>query len=866
MVFILACLFLAPAYSNAVQKKNVLVLNSYHPGFSWTDSILKGIRSVLKPKNGIELFVEYMDTKRHDTEDYFQRLKALYEIKYMKKKIDVILSSDDHALDFLLKYRNELFPGVPVVFCGVDRVEPERLAGHDRIFGVEEGLEFEKNIRMALRLHPEVESIAIVGDFTKSSLSYLGKIKKIEAKLSGQVRFDYLTNLTVKELQNAIKQLPYNSFIMYLILTRDRNGLVLSLEEGLSLIGKNSHVPVYIAWETPLGPNVMGGDIASAFKQGATSASLVKRILAGEPLESLPKLQVGPHVRLFNYPVMRRYGLKKTDLPKDSIIVNEPYSFYREHRTLVWNVMAAFMGLVLIVVLLSVNILSRKRAEKELLASETRLKSLLETANEGFWEIDNDSRVVDLNPEMCKIVGRKRENILGRAAYNFLDEPNQEIFQKEMTIRKKGIRSSYELQFTHPDGKNIHCLVNASPLFGEYQGKIGSFAMITDISERKRVEEQLITSKRVLAQSESMYRAISEFADFGIMLLGQKEIIYSNQRLADFMDIKAGSISKSDLFAWICDEDLADFKRSLGNLLKGAYEGPVRFEFRGRNSSGLRDYLAHAQLMDYSENTVVHMFLEDITEQKEMTRRARLNELRMYHEDRLSALGVMATGIAHELNQPLNTIRVLTDGFLFGRDEGWDLDTQEVFDHLEMISRQVVRMSQIIQNIRNFAREDRVRDANEIDPNKAIEDVFSMLGTQLEVHGIRVEKFIEAKVPKIRANLNRLEQVIMNLLVNARQALDGCEKERKIIWLKTGARYDQVFIEVGDNATGIPEKEMSKIFDPFYSTKEVGKGTGLGLSISKTIVSEFRGRLEAYNNKEGGATFFITVPCSHEIQ
>ena len=149
-----------------------------------------------------------------------------------------------------------------------------------------------------------------------------------------------------------------------------------------------------------------------------------------------------------------------------------------------------------------------------------------------------------------------------------------------------------------------------------------------------------------------------------------------------------------------------------------------------------------------------------------------------------------------------------------------------------------------------------------IDANQAVEYVFSMFGRQIEAHGIHLEKTLEPDLPPMKANKNQMEQVIMNLVVNARQALDETDKKNKCMWIKTGARAtDQLFIEVGDNAALVfPRASMSCIFDPFFTTKPVGKGTGLGLSISQSMVTDFNGQIKAYNNTQGGATFFITAP------
>ncbi len=241
--------------------------------------------------------------------------------------------------------------------------------------------------------------------------------------------------------------------------------------------------------------------------------------------------------------------------------------------------------------------------------------------------------------------------------------------------------------------------------------------------------------------------------------------------------------------------------------------------------------------------------------------KARMRDLNLYHEDRLAALGTLAAGIAHELNQPLNTIRVVTDGFLFGRNEGWTLDPEELFEGLEMISRQVARMDKVIQNVRNFAREERDAGMEHATAREAIENVFSMIGRQIEAHGILVERDLDCGLPALHISLSELEQVVMNLIVNARQALDTSTIDPKRLWVRTGRRDRSVFIEVGDNAGGIPDHLLERIFEPFFTTKPAGKGTGLGLSICQSIVGKCGGLIEVRNNGVGGAAFTVLIPA-----
>lgn len=478
-----------------------------------------------------------------------------------------------------------------------------------------------------------------------------------------------------------------------------------------------------------------------------------------------------------------------------------------------------------------------------------------------------DERIVSWNRANEEMTGWKAEQLIGKDNYessvpyyfirrpmvaNLIMKPDKNWEKTYFEFIKEGDKvNSLAFCPALPSG-GAYLRTNTLRLFDVNHRLWGAIHAVRDVTIERKMRENL-------QRSESMYRAISDFAGVGILLFKDDQIVYFNEQILEFMDMAGKEISKKEFIDWLYLQDRDKVESSLVLLLKEK-TGPLRLEFRALNHGVLRYYNVSAQLITYEDQNAVHLIIDDVTEQKEVNRKERLNEIRLYHEGRLASLGIMAAGIAHELNQPLNTIRVLTDGYLFGREEGWTLNSDELFKGLEMISRQVVRMSQVIHNVRNFAREDRDLELTDVNINEAVENVFSMIGRQLEAHDINVTKQLEPKLPAIKAHLNRLEQVVMNLLVNSRQALDLCPHPAKSLWIKTGTRNGSIFIEVGDNATGIPEDSLGKIFDPFFTTKEVGQGTGLGLSISRSIVAEFNGRIRAFNNDKGGATFVVTSP------
>jgi PAS domain S-box-containing protein len=154
------------------------------------------------------------------------------------------------------------------------------------------------------------------------------------------------------------------------------------------------------------------------------------------------------------------------------------------------------------------RVLKERRADKALMENKDRLDRILKTSNEGFWFIDNELVTLDVNSAMCQILARQREDIIGKKIYDFVDNENKKIFQKQLQLREKDMENTYEIGLSRPDGTNITCLFNATPFNNKVGEKIGSFAMVTDIAERKLMEDELIIAKE---DAETANRAKSDF-------------------------------------------------------------------------------------------------------------------------------------------------------------------------------------------------------------------------------------------------------------------------------------------------------------------------------------------------------------------
>jgi C4-dicarboxylate-specific signal transduction histidine kinase len=252
-----------------------------------------------------------------------------------------------------------------------------------------------------------------------------------------------------------------------------------------------------------------------------------------------------------------------------------------------------------------------------------------------------------------------------------------------------------------------------------------------------------------------------------------------------------------------------------------------------------------------------------IAKLKESYEELKSAQAQLIHAGRLSSLGEMSAGIAHEINQPLHIIRLKSQSLLANADEGLiPALSKEVTDVLQTIDSQVERISKIITHLRIFARTDSLNDTKPIDINQPLKNVFLLIGESLRLKDITVRKeFYDAPL-MITADASRLEQVFLNIIQNAKDAMEKLQGDTpKILTVSSlPGEDDTIEVRISDNGGGIPVEIREKVFEPFFTTKEVGKGTGLGLSIAYNIVRDMGGNIEFHVDEGVGTTFILTFP------
>lgn len=257
----------------------------------------------------------------------------------------------------------------------------------------------------------------------------------------------------------------------------------------------------------------------------------------------------------------------------------------------------------------------------------------------------------------------------------------------------------------------------------------------------------------------------------------------------------------------------------------------------------------HSISADGCDNNAFVAFIHDITARKEAA-------AQIIQASKLSTLGEMATSVAHELNQPLSVIRMAAENSRRKMSRG-SVSAEYLTDKLQRIEEQTARAALIIDHMRMFGRA-ATEGSTLIDPRTVIGNTLDLIGEQLRLEGIEVVTEFPKDCPSVLGHTIQMEQVMLNLLTNAKDAMSG-KGGSMIIRLRIFSDQRNVYITSEDTGGGIAENALPRVFEPFYTTKEMGKGTGLGLSVGYGIIRDMKGSITAENVNDG-ARFTITLP------
>ncbi len=328
---IFACNLSSPVAWAQSKDETVLLLNSYHPQYPWTKALTDAISETLEGRVKSEhLHIDYLDGRfMLDDTAYRETLKGIIEAKYSKIDLDVIIASDDYAVNFLLEEGDKIFPQVPVVYVGVNFLSTE-LANRDNYAGIVEGMDIEGNINLILDTLPNTESIILLSDNSNFG-QHISNLASdiISANRANQgwerVHFDIWSNYTLPTLYEKLGALPNNTAVLLVAIHHDNSGRYFSYTDDLPELTAASNSPVFgMFGAVMLGNGIVGGNINSPTEQGKQVATLALNLLSGASITDLPQTTKGSFSPKFDYRELKRFNIDPLQLPHGSTVSFKP--------------------------------------------------------------------------------------------------------------------------------------------------------------------------------------------------------------------------------------------------------------------------------------------------------------------------------------------------------------------------------------------------------------------------------------------------------------------------------------------------------------------------------------------------------------
>ena len=362
------------------KQKSILIIHSYNEGTKWTSEQNAGIIETLnQSNNNCAIYVEYMDWKNYPSQSNIHTLYEYFKYKYALKHLDLIITTDDAALNFAMDNRTELFSNAPVVFSGVNQEKvTEMEKKYDNFTGVVEEINPIETIKIALGINPEIKKIYLVYDNTESGIS-TGKI--ITEKINntfGDLKVISLNKINFNIILDLVSHLDKTDMLFFATYYSDPKGNIIDFNLAAREISRYSSVPLYHQYDFGLNNGAFGGDMLSGRLYGKYAAELALKIINGEKADSLDISYPKASKKVFDCTQLKRFNVPIKKLPQDSEIINKPFSFFQTYKILVLSVLAIFLILILFVMLLLMYINKIRRIRKELHSSNEELTQTYE--------------------------------------------------------------------------------------------------------------------------------------------------------------------------------------------------------------------------------------------------------------------------------------------------------------------------------------------------------------------------------------------------------------------------------------------------------------------------------------------------------
>jgi PAS domain S-box-containing protein len=902
-------------------QKRVLVLYDENMDFPGLITLDRSLKATFKAASAdaIEVYSEFMDLARFESDRYFDLLRDLYRQKYAPQHIDLLIAAMGPSLNFLLRYGDELFPGIPIVFCGIDRRELGGRNLEPHVTGILARREFKGTLNLALRLHPQSRRVIVIGGTSDFDKYWEAEARREFREFEDRLAFTYLTDLAMQDILHEVAHLPEDTIIFYLHIFKDNTAQTFIPHEALARITEAAKAPVYAFVDQYLGQGIVGGHLFSLDKHGTMAAELGLRILAGERSADIPIVEGSAAVDIFDWRQLRRWGISEDRLPPGSIVRYKVPSAWDQYQT--YFIGGTLLCSVEALLILGLLVHRKRRRHTEALLEE-RLR---------FEMLEADVAAALVNQQPDDPAGQIRFGL--RRVTEFLDADQGNLSEYVESVGAFRVLHSYAADGFEPlpsvtnveqypwcvdqlrHGSSVRCssleeLPEAAAVdrqtFRERDTKsvilvpltagdvmLGSLSFVSLRAERTWTDEQ---AQRLRPLGEIFANALLRRRAEVTQAQLTQEIERERQRLNDIVTTVPGVVWEAwegtdwaiprisfvsqhveEMLGYRTDEllstphfwltivhedDREQAAREAAVILASGKGASWQFRCVARDGRVLWAEAHIAIIRDEAGKPIgVRGVTMDITARKLAEEALQNAQAELTHAGRLLTMGELAASLAHEINQPLTAILSnvrAAQRFLAAEPP----NLAEVRAILADVVEDDQRAGEVICRLRSFLKKSEP-EFQPLNLNQVIREVVRIINSDVIIRNIALVLQLDPGLPPVRGDRVQLQQVILNLMLNGFDVMtELATDDRRLVVRTQRADAHTVQMAVQDCGRGIEADKLDRVFEPFYTTKR--EGMGMGLSICRSIVEAHGGSLWATNNPDRGATFYFSLPVSEE--
>jgi len=487
------------------------------------------------------------------------------------------------------------------------------------------------------------------------------------------------------------------------------------------------------------------------------------------------------------------------------------------------------------------------------------LENILESMEGGVFTIDKKARITSFNRAAEEITGFKREEVLNKECSHVL----RSDLCKEKCSLKKSLETgktfhNYEIMITTKAGNKIPVNITTSPLLSKNNEIIGAVENFRDLTKHEGLWGKLRQERNKAQQYLNIARVI-------IVALNEKGIVtLINKKGCDVLGYREEEIIGHNWFDLCLPERTREEVRDVFKKLMAGKNDIVEY-----HENLILTKSGEERIIEWHNTTVTDEkghIIGTLSSGKDITKRKQ-TEAELIRSEKLASLGQLAASVAHEVNNPLAGILVYVK-LLLKKYKEKELQTKATENQLLKMEKELERTARIIRNLLDFARQSEPT-MRPVEINKVVDAALLLVGHQISLENISLEKKLETELPLVLADFDQIQQVLINIILNATQAMPNGGSLSVSTSVAKGIKIGEspkntVRINIRDTGVGIPKENLSSLFTPFFTTKDKGKGVGLGLSVVHGIIGRHKGKIEVDSEPNVGTTFTIYLEVMDE--